>query len=163
MKLRYSYHSEHSADNKDRWILFGLFIWSILMVLAGAQQLSVHFTSWGAAGDSSYRHLVLGIIYLMVAAVLMFLGTRHYTASQGDADRYVRVEEENLVWELTQVDGKQTIPLATIQRVERRSIRDLELTLTSGEAMVLPIYLIAEQDKQEELLKVLWGIVPKGS
>lgn len=163
MKLLYSYHSEHSATNKDRWIHFALFLGAILLLLAGAQQLYVHFTSWQTTDDASYWHLTVGVIYLVIAALMTFLGTRLHTTSQGDADRYVRVEQKNLVWDLTQVDGKQTVPLSTIQRVDRRSIRDLELTLATGEKMVLPIYLVASHDKQEELLKVLWEIVPKGS
>jgi len=163
MKLRYSYHSEHNADKQDRWIHFVLFIGAIALVLAAAQQLYVQFFSWQAADDGSYLHLILGLAYLLIAAVLIFWGLRLRNASRGEADRYVRIDDKYLTWDLTQVDGEQKITLDDLERVDRQSIRDLALTLKSEQTVILPIYLIANHDKQEELLKLLWKITPAGS
>lgn len=161
MKLRYSYHSEHNADKQDRWIHFVLFIGAILLLLAGGHQLYVHFTGWQTTGDDSYRHLMLGIIYLMSGIVIALWGMRLHNVSNGEADRFVRVDEEQITWDLTQIDGERSIQLADIARVERTSVRDLALTLASEQTVILPIYLIANEEKQEELLKVLWEIVPQ--
>lgn len=160
MKLRYSYHSEHNADQQDRWIHFVLFIGALALALAAVQQFYVQFFSWQAAEEESYLHLILGIAYGFITAVLIFWGVRLRNASRGEADRYVRINDEKLTWDLTQVDGEQKISLSDIKRVDRKSIRDLALTLKSGQTIMLPIYLIANHDKQEELLRVLWEIIP---
>ena len=161
MKLRYSYHSEHNADRQDRWIHFVLYLGALALLLAAAQQLLVHFFGWESS-TTGYWHLTLPAIYLIVAAVLAFLGGRARNASRGEADRYVRIDDERILWHLTQVDAETSVALANIERVDRRTIRDLVLTLESGEEKVLPIYLIANHEKQEELLRTLWHIVPKG-
>ena len=159
MILRYSYHSEHNADKQDRWIHFALFLVAVLVTAAAAWQFYVHFTEWRT--EESWYHLILGVVYLVVAGILAYLGIRQSRASRGETDRYVRVGEEELVWHLTQFEKERSLALADIKRVDRRNVRDLALTLTSGEVVVLPIYLIASHEKQEDLLKVLWSIVPQ--
>lgn len=161
MKLRYSYHSEHNADKQDRWIHFILFLGAIALLLAAAYQLYVHFTGWQTSGDDANWHLMLGLIYLMAGLVVALWGMRLHKSSNGEADRYARIDEERITWDLTQIDGEQTVRLENITKVERTSVRDLELTLTGGGKILLPIYLIANEEKQEELLKVLWEQVPR--
>jgi hypothetical protein len=94
MKLRYAYHSEHNADKQDRWIHFVLFVGALLLLLAASQQLFLHFTAWHAADEAhNWNHLILGIVYLLIAGPLTFIGLRLKNNSQGDADRYVRIGE----------------------------------------------------------------------
>lgn len=160
MKLLYNYHSEHNAGQKDRWMHFVLFLGAMALVLAAFHQFYVQFFSWRAADEASFWHLTLGIIYLIIAGIFTFIGLRVHNAGQGDADRYLRIDEKNLVWDLTQIDGEQSLRLVDIEGVDRQSIRDLTLTLKSAQTVIIPIYLIASQEKQEELLKVLWEIIP---
>lgn len=156
MRLRYSYHSEHHAAPSDRWVHFLLFVGAFLLLLAAGQQFFLFFTDWHAADDEhSWGHLTLGVIYLVIGGVLAYIGYRHEHASRGVTDRYVRVTDTELTWSLTQKTEEERIPLASIRAVERLNIRDLQLTLQEGTQEILPIYLVANEEKQEELMEVL--------
>jgi hypothetical protein len=156
MKLRYSYHSEHHAEPKDRWVHFLLFLGAFLLLLAAGQQWFLYFTDWHAAdGEHSYWHLGLGAIYLLIGAVLAYIGYRHEHASRGACDRYARVDETHLRWSLTQKVDEESIALADIASVERPNVRDLKIILKDGKTIVLPIFLIASEGKQEELLGMI--------
>ncbi len=156
MRLRYSYHSEHHAASSNRWVHFLLFVGALLLLLAAGQQLFLFLTDWHAADDEhSWWHLILALVYLVVGGVLAFIGYQQKNASGGVTDRYVRVSEEDLTWSLTQKTEEEKISLADIAQVERLNIRDLRITLQNGETEVLPIFLVDNEEKQEELLRVL--------
>lgn len=156
MILRYSYHSEHHAEPRDRWVHFLLFLGAFILLLAGGQQLFLFFTDWHASDDEhSWWFLGLGLGYLLVGAILAYGGYRQELSTRGAADRYVRVSEDALTWSLTQRTDEKRIALADLAAVERPNIRDLKLTLKDGNFQVLPIYLVTNDAKQEELLKVL--------
>ena len=156
MKLRYTYHSEHHADPKDRWVHFVLFLGAFLLLIAAGQQWFLFFTDWHASDqEHSYWHLGLGIIYLIIGGVLAYIGYRHEHASRGACDRYARIDETHLRWSLTQKVDETAVALAEIKKVKRTNIRDLQLTLADGSIVVLPIYLIASEGKQEELMVAL--------
>lgn len=159
MKLRYAYHSEHNADKQDRWIHFVLFVGALLLLLAASQQLFLHFTAWHAADEAhNWNHLILGIVYLLIAGLLTFIGLRLKNNSQGDADRYVRIGEEDITWHLNQKETENRVVLADIASFNQPNVRDLVLTLKDGNSVVLPIYLIANEEKQEELTDVLHSL-----
>lgn len=156
MKLRYTYHSEHHADPKDRWVHFVLFLGAFLLLIAAGQQWFLFFTDWHASDqEHSYWHLGLGIIYLIIGGVLAYIGYRHEHASRGACDRYARIDETHLRWSLTQKVDETAVALAEIKKVKRTNIRDLQLTLADGSTVVLPVYLIASRGKQEELMTAL--------
>lgn len=156
MKLRYSYHSEHHAEPSDRWVHFLLFLGAFVLLLAASQQFFLFATDWHASDEGhSWWHLILGLIYLLVGATLAYVGYRHEHASRGPADRYVRIGEEDLSWSLTQKLEEKKIALADIAAVERTNIRDLKLTLQDGNTVILPVFLITSDAKQEELLTTL--------
>jgi len=160
MKLRYSYHSEHHAEPSDRWVHFLLFLGAFLLLLAAGQQFFLFATDWHASDEGhSWWHLALGLIYLFVGATLAYVGYRHEHASRGPADRYVRIGEDNLSWSLTQKVDEKKVALADIAAVERLNIRDLKLTLQNGDTVILPIYLITSDAKQEELLTSLNDVI----
>ena len=160
MRLRYSYHSEHHAEPSARWVHFLLFLGAFLLLLAAGQQLFFWWTDWHSADDEhSYWHLGIGLVFLLVGAALAYAGYRHERESRGDDDRYVRVGEDDLTWSLTQVTDEQRIALADIVGVDHPNVRDLKLTLRDGNTLVLPIYLVTNQEKQEELITVLKTIV----
>ncbi|MEM9928645.1 MAG: phage holin family protein [Bacteroidota bacterium] len=156
MRLRYSYHSEHHAEPRDRWIHFLLFIGAFALLLAAGQQFFLYFTDWHAADDEhSWWHLILALVYLLIGGVLAYLGYRQEHASRGAIDRYVRVGEDDLVWSLTQRTDEEKIKLADVAAVERLNIRDLKITLKDGTVAILPIFLVANAEKQAELIQVL--------
>lgn len=156
MKLRYSYHSEHHGEPRDRWAHFLLFLAALLLLFAAAQQAFLFFTDWHASDeDPSWWPPVLGLLYLTVGGALAYLGYRHERGSRGGCDRYVRVGEDELVWSLTQRVAEDRLPLAEIVGVEQPTVRELRLTLRDGTTVVLPFYLITSTGKQEELLAVL--------
>lgn len=156
MKLRYSYHSEHHAEPSARWVHFLLFLGAFILLLAAGQQFFLFATDWHASDEGhSWWHLTLGLIYLTVGAVLAYVGYRHEHASRGPADRYVRIGEDDLTWSLTQKLEEKKIALADIASVERPNIRDLKISLKDGEVVILPIFLITSEGKQEELLATL--------
>ena len=156
MKLRYTYHSEHHAEPNDRWVHFLLFLGAFLLLLAAGQQLFLFFTDWHASDqENSYWHIGLGVIYLIIGAVLAYIGYRHEHTTRGACDRYARIDDTHLRWSLTQKVDEESVLLENIAAIERTNIRDLKLTLQDGTSVVLPIYLIASEGKQEELLDVL--------
>lgn len=160
MKLRYSYHSEHHAEPGDRWVHFLFFLGAFLLLLAAGQQWFLYFTDWHAAdGENSYWHLGLGLIYLIVGAVLAYVGYRHERASRGATDRYARIDETHLRWSLTQKVDEESILLADIAGVERPNVRDLKVTLRDGNTVTLPIFLIDSEGKQEELIETIQSIL----
>ncbi|MTB53380.1 DUF308 domain-containing protein [Lewinella sp. W8] len=153
MKLRYSYHSAHNAATTDRWRHFIVFVGALLLLVAATVELYRYFTHWGDA-DPHWWELILGVGYLVVGLALAVFGYRMANASDGAEDRFVRVGEDTLRWHLCQQDGEESLPLADIQSVERVNVRDLKISHVGGETM-LPIYLVADGGKQEELLRVL--------
>lgn len=156
MKLRYSYHSEHNADAQDRWSHFLLFLGALIAFAAAVQRLFHYFTDWsGEENSSNWGALALGIMYLIAGVCLIILGLRALRASRGVADRYVRVDDTHLRWHLLQTEEEQSVALANLEGVERRSVRELVLRLRGGEEVVFPIYLVANEEKQRELVSVL--------
>jgi hypothetical protein len=156
MILRYSYHSEHHAEPRARWVHFLLFLGAFILLLAAGQQLFLYFTDWHATDDeNSWWHLGLGLGYLLVGGGLAYAGYRQEYASRGPADRYVRISDDDLTWNLTQKRDEQKIALADIASVERLNVRDLKVTLKDDNAVILPIYLVTNEAKQEELMAVL--------
>lgn len=127
-----------------------------MLLLAAGQQWFLYFTDWHAADhEHSYWHLGLGVIYLIVGAVLAYIGYRHKHASHGACDRYARIDETHLRWSLTQKADEETILLADVASVERPNVRDLKVTLKDGSTVILPIFLIASEGKQEELIETV--------
>lgn len=162
MKLRYSYHSEHNADKQGRWIHFSLFIGALILLFAGAQQLYLHFTAWTASDEShGWNNLIFGIAYLVAGGLLTWYGLRLKNAHQVPTDRYVRITEEELIWDLTQVEEERSIRLQDISTIERPNVRDLKIGLTSRQDVLIPIFLIADEEKQGELVNLLEEIVGK--
>jgi hypothetical protein len=156
MKLRYTYHSEHHAEPKDRWIHFLLFLGAFLLLIAAGQQWFLFFTDWHASDtEHSYWHLGLGLVYLVIGAVMAYIAYRHENSSRGAADRYARIDETHLRWSLTQKTDEESVALEEIATAERTNIRDLRITRKDGTSVVLPIFLIASEGKQEELLDLL--------
>lgn len=160
MRLQYSYHSEHNAGKQDRWIHFALFLGALVLLFVGAQQLYLHFTAWTTAEEAhNWNHLILGLIYLVVGGLLTWFGLRLRNASQGETDRYVRITADQLIWDLSQVDDERSIALSDIVKIDRPNVRDMNITLTSEQLVTIPIFLIADKEKQDELVELLQGII----
>ncbi|MEM1358161.1 MAG: hypothetical protein AAGF89_08180 [Bacteroidota bacterium] len=156
MKLRYSYHSEHHADTQDRWMHFLLFAGALLLLFAAGQQFFLFFTDWHAADhEHSWWPLGLGALYLFFGLGIAYLGYRLDSNSRGNADRYIRIDEDYLSWHLHQQDQVEQVALAEVAEVERTNIRDLVISLKSGSKITLPIYLVGNEAKQKELITVL--------
>jgi hypothetical protein len=153
MKLRYSYHSAHNAATTDRWRHFLVFLAALLLLIAGSVQLYRYLSHWGDA-DPHLWELVLGIGYFVIGLTLALYGYRLANASYGAEDRFVRISEDTLSWKLTQQDGENSLPLADLRSAERLNVRDLKIGHTGGET-ILPIFLITDEGKQEELMTVL--------
>ncbi|MFT6001138.1 MAG: hypothetical protein ACI81P_003607, partial [Neolewinella sp.] len=140
----------------NRWIHFLLFLGAFILLLAAGQQLFLYFTDWHAADDEhSWWHLGFGLAYLLVGGVLAYSGYRYKYAVRGPADRYVRISDDDLTWSMAQKLDEKKIALADIATVERLNVRDLKLTLKDGNTVLLPIYLVTNEAKQEELMDVL--------
>ena len=157
MTLRYTYHSEHHADRQDRWVHFLLFAGAFLLLIGGVYELFLFFTDWTHdAQEHSWWHLVISLLYLLLGGLLAYAGIRHVHAGKHHpSERYVRVDDERLVWRLDQLDTEQRVPLASIASVHQPSIRDLVITLRDGSRRTLPIYLVTNSEKQEELVREL--------
>lgn len=156
MTLRYTYHSEHHTDKKDRWVHFLLFAAAFLLLSAGGYELFLFLTDWnGAEEDHSYYYLVFALGYILLGLLLAYAGVRHLQSGNDHRERFVRVDEKTLSWNLTQNSEVEKVDLSTITSFGRPNVRDLVLQLRGGGQKVLPIYLIDDENKQAELLSVL--------
>ncbi|MBC6996320.1 hypothetical protein QWY85_19895 [Neolewinella lacunae] len=156
MKLRYSYHSEPAARPRARWVHFLLFSGAFLLLVAAGQQFFLFFTDWHASDqEHSYWFLLLGIVYLLLGAVLAWWGYLLFKARRNDFERYVRIDDTSITWQLYQPDGVQRMALKDLVKAEQLNVRELQLTRTDGSTLVLPIYLVDGAAKQEELLATL--------
>ncbi|NJC27192.1 hypothetical protein [Neolewinella antarctica] len=163
MTPRYTYQSEHQAAGQHRWIHFLQFAGAFLLLLAGLYELYLFFTDWTATEeDHSYWHLVFALIYLAISALLAYSGTQHVGHSADPAERFVRIDDKKLSWSLHQQPETEEVALTNIASFTQPNVRDLRLVLVGGGEKVLPIYLISDQEKQEELVDVLRKLVAKG-
>lgn len=154
MILRYTYHSEHHADRQHRWVHFLTFAGAVLLLIAGAYELFLFFTDWHSSDDAhGYWTLALALAYLIVGGALTYAGIRHVNHADHTTERYVRVDDENLMYHLGKEEG--TIPLTQIANVNRPNIRDLRIELKDGSTRLLPLYLITNKEKQDELITTL--------
>lgn len=159
----YSYHADHPNPRTTRLLHVLFYLGALLLLAAAGHSLYLYFTHWSAPDDSSgVWHLLLGLIYLVVSGLIAYATYTHGgTAGQDETppDRYVEVDNGQLVYELNQLEGRQTVDLGAVARVERPSVRDLVLYLRDGQRVVVPIYLIDDEAKQQELERTLSGLV----
>ncbi|PPK85166.1 hypothetical protein CLV84_2058 [Neolewinella xylanilytica] len=157
MALQFHFHADHPEPGTTRWLHLSFYLGAILLVVAGVYELYRYATYWTAGDDRSHLwQLGLGILYLMVAAAVAFATYRH-GGQETPPDRYVTIEGGVMTYALDQLNGRQQIRLADIRSIQRPSVRDLILELSDGQRTVLPIYLIDDEAKQEELEKILAG------
>lgn len=158
MKLRFSYHSEHHADRTDRWRHFLHYAGALLLIIAGNQQLYYYFTHWSGSdgGGARWWNLALGLLCLMVGLWLAYSVFRAEDSDTVEAtDRYVRVDERQLVWKLEQGQPEQRLLLAEVAAVQRMNVRQLDIRLRDGSVRSLPIFLVPGREKQDELIRTL--------
>ncbi|WP_420458182.1 hypothetical protein [Neolewinella sp.] len=159
MTPTYDFHTPPPPNPRTTRLLHWLFyLGALLLLVAAIHSLYLYFTHWsGGEDDHPIWQLVLGLVYLVVSGLIVYAT---YTHGRGSAEetppqRYVRIQDGKLVYELDQLNGRQEIALDRIERVRRASVRDLLLELRDGERVLLPIYLIDDEGKQEELEEVL--------
>ena len=158
MTAQYDFHTTPPNPRTTRLLHWLFYLGALLLLVAAIHSLYLYFTHWsGGENDSSIWQLILGLVYLVVSGLIAYAT---YTHGGGDDDevappRYVRIRDGKLTYELEQTAGRQEIALDRIVKVTRPSVRDLLLELRDGERILLPIYLIDEEDKQKELEGVL--------
>lgn len=156
MKLRYSYHSEHQAKFSERWFHFLLYLIAFFLLLAAGQKFFLFATDWRTSDDEqSWWLLIQGLIFLLMGGTAAYTGYVYKRATRSLAERFVQIGEKTLNWNLTQEPDYKKVVLADLAAVERPNIRDLKLTLKDGITVILPIYLITSEAKQDELLNTL--------
>ena len=62
MKLRYTYHSEHHADNKDRWFHFVLFAGAFLWGLTNGYDLETSYSCFLPIGTPVTKNTAGGTL-----------------------------------------------------------------------------------------------------
>ncbi len=159
MTPTYDFHTPPPPNPRTTRLLHWLFyLGALLLLVAAIHSLYLYFTHWsGGEDDHPIWQLVLGLVYLVVSGLIAYATYTHGRGDDGKTplQRYVRIQEGKLVYELDQLNGRQEIALDRIDRVTRASVRDLLLELRGGERVLLPIYLIDDEGKQEELEEVL--------
>ncbi len=164
MKRSYSYHSASNRKGQVRWLPLGILLGAILLVLAAAQQFYLHFTAWTVEEEgNNWHHLIFGVISLVAAILAAWFGYRLRTTPSGEPDRFVTINGKELAWDLTQSERMQKTSLDGLLDVERPNVRELKLTFSSQAAIILPIYLITDEAKQEELINLLHSICVAGT
>ncbi|CAH0998842.1 hypothetical protein LEM8419_00157 [Neolewinella maritima] len=154
----YDFHTT-PPDPRTTGLLHALFYLAAVLLLAAAiYTLYLYFTHWsGGEDDHPIWQLILGLVYLVASGLIAYATYTHANGSDGEVppERYVRIADGRLVYDLDQLSGRQEVDLDRIVKVSRPSVRDLVLDLSDGTQQVLPIYLIDEDGKQEELERAL--------
>lgn len=155
----FQFRAVHPGKQKaTRLIHFCFYLAALLLAIAGAYALYRYFNAWSTIDDNSHLwDLVLGIAYLVVSFLVVYATYHHGEGHthENTHDRYAEAKNGILTYELDQVNGTQTVVLDQITKVEKPSIRELVIHLKDRTEMVLPIYLIDDEDKQNELEALL--------
>ena len=150
----FTFRAAHADPRTTRWLHIGFYLGALLLSVAAVHSLYLYFTAWSAPDDNSHLwQLVLGLLYLLGSLGIVYATYHHGDHHGGESppDRYARVDDGTLVYELDQLSGQQRVKIADITAAERTSVRDLVLTLRDGSQHVVPIYLIDDEAKQAEL------------
>ncbi len=152
----FHYRADHPAPGTTRLLHFLFYFGALLLLVAGVHSLYLYFTLWTGGDDNSHVwQLVLGMVYLIGGLVVAYSTYHHADGEAPPPDRYVDVKGGVMTYELDQLNGKQRLPLAELTAATRPSVRDMILEFRDGRQVVLPIYLIDEEDKQAELEALL--------
>lgn len=136
-----------------------VFIAALLLLFAAGHSLWMYFTHWGIGDESGpWWRLALGIVYLLIGAALVYFTFRRAARPANQIDRYVRIKDNILTYKLDQVSPERHIDLSQVKSALRTNARDLKMEMQNGTTEVLPIYLVADEEKQKELEKILLGL-----
>ncbi|MGB3800889.1 MAG: DUF308 domain-containing protein [Lewinella sp.] len=156
MAPEFHFRADHPDPGTTRWLHICFYVGAVLLAVAGVYELYLYATHWSAGDDSSYLWmLVLGIVYLIVAGLVAYATYNHGGSEEIPPERFVHIEGGVMTYELDQLQGREEIRLADIQAVHRPSVRELILELRDGKRITMPVYLIDEEDKQNELEALL--------
>ncbi len=156
MADEFHFHADHPDPDTTRWLHVSFYIGALLLAIAGVYELYRYATHWAVGDDQSYLwQLILGIVYLVVAAVIAYGTYNHGGSGEIPPERFVHITGGTMVYQLDQLNGRQEIRLADIQAVHRPSVRDLILELIGGQKVIMPIYLIDEAEEQAKLENIL--------
>jgi hypothetical protein len=157
----YHFRAEHIPRARTTRLLHWLFyLGALLLLIAGIHSLSLYFTEWSMGDDDSHlRHLLLGLLYLLISAVVVY-ATYNHGGKGGELppERYAKIVDGQFTYHLDQVSGVQRVDLARVKKVTKPSVREMILTTDDGVDHPIPIYLIDEDDKQLELERILKGL-----
>ena len=152
MAADFHFRADHPNPRTTRWLHVLFYVGAFLLAFAGVYELYQYATHWTDGNDHSHLwQLALGIVYLIVAALIAYATYNHGGSGEIPPDRYVEVTGNTLVYELDQLDGRQTVDLRNLVAVDRPSVRELYLELRDGRRVVLPVYLIDDEARQEAL------------
>ena len=154
----YHFRTEHPNPQTTRLLHLLFYLGAVLLLVAAGHSLYLYFTDWSAGDDGHFWYLLLGLIYLLVSGLIAWFTYHHGDGHETPPDRYVEIRDGTMIWELDQLNGKQTVDLNTVVQADRPSVRDFLLTLEDGRQVILPIYLVDEENKQVELENILMGV-----
>ena len=156
MAAAFHFHSDHPDPGTTRWLHVGFYFAAALLLVAAGFEFYQYATHWTDGGDNGHLwQLLLGILYLLIAAAIVYATYRHGGSGEIPPERFVTVENGVMTYELDQLNGRQRVPLADVEAVQRPSVRELILELRGGERLVMPVYLIDDDGKQAELERIL--------
>ncbi|MBB4079728.1 hypothetical protein GGR28_002353 [Lewinella aquimaris] len=152
----YTFRTEHPNPRTTRFLHLLFYFGAMLLLVAAVHSLYRYFTEWTVGDDNSHIwSLVLGLIYLIASILIGYFTYSHGGDGEDPPERFVEIEDGVMTYSLDQVTGRQVLDLATVREVSRPSVRELILSLRDGERVVLPVYLIDDEDKQRELESIL--------
>ncbi|WP_116108058.1 DUF308 domain-containing protein [Lewinella sp. IMCC34191] len=148
----FHFRADHPDPGTTRWLHICFYLGAVLLAIAGVYELYLYATHWSAGEDSSHLWmLILGVIYLVVAGLVAYATYNHGGSGEIPPERFVRIQDGVMTYQLDQLQKEQKIRLANVRSVHRPTVRDLVLELTDGRRVTLPVYLIDEEEKQREL------------
>ncbi|MCP9236865.1 hypothetical protein [Lewinella sp. JB7] len=152
----YSFRTDHPNPRTTRMLHLLFYFGALLLLVAAVHSLYLYFTAWTTGDDGSHLwSLVLGLVYLLVSVLIAYFTYNHGDDEVAPPDRYVEIEDGVLMFSLDQVSGRQVVDLSAVGSVSRPSVRELVLALRDGRQVVLPVYLIDDEEKQRELEAIL--------
>ncbi len=153
----YHFRANRPDPGTTRMLHLLFYLGAFLLFVAAVHAFYVYWTEWTAGDDNSHLwNLVLGVVYLIVSGLIAYATYHH---GDGDdtppPDRYLLIEDGVMTYELDQLAGRRVVALDGLTRISQPSVRELRLHFRQGEEIGLPVYLIDEPAKQEELVATL--------
>lgn len=152
--LHFDYNALRDDHPNQRWQRFWLFLLDLSLLGMGAYFLYRYWTAWVGHNSLFWWWLLPAILCLLLGALGLMGIWRRGHENHDHPERYVRLDDEKLIWWLDLNETEQELAVADIKSAQY-DIRDVTLTLKNGSKKVMHTYLIMAPAKETAFREAL--------